>query len=483
MSWAFLQDFGPIGVLLLGAATCAALSRLPAGARHPSASRWVALGALLLAFAASIGFWRSSLGPTAPDIEHGSFLIDRFGLYFYVLALAGAGAALFCGADSEAQLDPNRGVYHLLLLMSTAGVLMVASSTDVVTMDSALALALLPLALAQGLRKTDLGSIRAAVRSLSAQAFALVAIASGSAILAGLAGSTGLLRIPVGLHSLDPLVVVGALLVLLGAALPLGLFPFLWWRSSQGQGLPAAPSLAATLLGWLAAAAALLRLLPGMLGAAPASWTMATAVLAAATLLLAPILALRQRRLLGAVLCLLPAQLALGLAGLLESSQAGVASVLYLLLCTVPLGAALLGWLAAAAAQGQGDGVADLRGLWGRSPLMAGGLGLLLCGLAGLPPMAGFFVRLLAASSALQAGMGWLAWAELLSAVLSALVVFRWLLRLLDPRVEGAELALPGLTARLGIVLCGGAVLSFGVLIGPLFAIASRAAFPPLVGP
>jgi NADH-quinone oxidoreductase subunit N len=311
----------------------------------------------------------------------------------------------------------------------------------------------------------------------------LVAFFSGAAIIAGLAGSTTLHAVPAGLRQADPLLVLGAILVILGAAAQLGLFPFLWWRGGQATRLPTLPFLAATLLGSLAGTAALLRLLPGALGAAPSTWTMGVAVLAGVTLIVAPWLAWRQRRLGRAVVYLLIAQLALVPATLPEISQQGTATVLYLLLCVIPLAAALLGLLGSITVQGEGTGISDLRGLWARSPVLAGGLALLLAGLAGLPPLAGFFVRLMTVDSALQAGLGWLAWLELLSAALSVLVVFRWLLTIFDARVDGPDLALPGRTAVIGIVLCSSAVLSFGMLVGPLFAIATRGALPPLIGP
>jgi hypothetical protein len=69
------------------------------------------------------------------------------------------------------------------------------------------------------------------------------------------------------------------------------------------------------------------------------------------------------------------------------------------------------------------------------------------------------------------------------SAVISVLVVFRWLLTIFDARVDGPAIALPQRTTVIGVILCTGAVLSFGLLLGPLFAIASRGALPPLIGP
>ncbi|MGA8208444.1 MAG: proton-conducting transporter membrane subunit [Candidatus Dormiibacterota bacterium] len=485
MNLAFLEDFAPVGILILGAAVCAALDLQGADShgRTLRRIRWVALLALLLAFAASIGFWKSSFGPTPPDIEHGGLVIDRFALFFYAATLIAAAAVVLCGSDGESELDPHRGVFYLLLLMSCAGVLLTASATDLVSMSAGLALTALPMALAQGLRKTDADSVRTAIRSLSVVGFSLVAFLAGTAILAGLAGTTTLRSIPAGLPQLDPLLVVAATLVVLGAAAQLGVFPFLWWRAGAGTKLPMLPFVAGTVLGFLAGTAVLLRLLVGGLGSDPETWTMTVAVLAAITLVVAPCLAWRQRRLGYTVVYLVIAQLALVLATLPEISRRGTAAILYLLLCVIPLAAALLGLIGSIAAQGEGDATTDLRGLWARSPFLAGALAVLLGGLAGIPPLAGFFARLLAVDSAVHAGMGWLAWLELLSAVIGALVVFRWLLTIFDARVDGPELVLPGRSAVIGICLCGGAVLSFGVLLGPLFGIASRAGLSPLIGP
>ncbi|MGH7643489.1 MAG: proton-conducting transporter membrane subunit [Candidatus Dormibacteria bacterium] len=485
MKLAFLQDFAPIGILLLGAAGCAALDlrAFDSRGRRGHATRWLTLATLILAFGASIGFWHSSFGSTPPDIEHGSLVIDRFALYFYAITLAAAGAVVLCGADAEAEMDPHRGVFHLLLLMSCAGVLFTASAGDLVELGSGLALTVLPMALAQGLHKTDAAAVRTAARALSVSGFTLAMFFLGAAILAGLAGTTSLHALPAGLRQVDPLLVLGAILLVLGALAQLGVFPYLWWRGGLSGRLPSLPFLAATLLGALAGTAALLRLLPGALGATPASWTLAVTVLAGVTLVVAPYVAWRQRRLGPAVIFLLVGQLALVPATLPEISQQGTAAILYLLLCVIPLAAGLLGLLGAITVQGERAGTAELRGLWARSPVLAGGLALLLASLAGLPPLAGFFARLLTVDAALHAGLGWLVWLELLSAVLSALVVFRWLLTIFDTRVDGPDLALPERAAMIGIVLCTGAVLSFGLLVGPLFAIALRGALPPLIGP
>ncbi len=485
MNLAFVQDFGPIAILGLGAAICSWLDLMVDSPilAHRHLSRWVALGALALAFLASVGFWKTSLGLAPPDIEHGSFLLDRFALFFYPVGLAAAGALILTGAEAEVELEPHIGVYHALLLVSSAGVLFTASAGDMVSLAVGLAMTSLPLSLALGLRKTDSGSMLLAVRSLVISGVLLATFVGGEAILGGLAQSTELRSLAQRPLPIDPLVALAALLMLVGAVGQLGVFPFGMWRAGEAVGAPLGPSIGRTVMVALAAIAALLRLLPGALGGVPGTWAVTVAVLAAATLILAPLAALRQRRLTAAISNLLVAQLALALIALPEVARPATASILYLLLCFVPLAAASLGLLSAITVPGPSDSRASLRGLWARSPILAGLLAGLLVALAGAPPVAGFFARVFTVESAFQAGLGWLVWLALLSAVLSGVVAFRWLLVLFDARVDGPEVGLPGRTAMVGIVLSGAAVFGFAIVLGPLMAIAARAALPPLFGP
>jgi NADH-quinone oxidoreductase subunit N len=482
---AFLQDFAPIGLLVLGAAVCSWLDLRQdrGGWGGGSPSRWVALGTLLLAFLASIGFWHSSFGPTPPDVEHGSFLIDRFALFFYAAGLAAAGAVIVCGADAEVEVAPHTGVYHALLLMATAGVLFTASAADLISLAVGLALTSLPLAIAQGLSKTNLTALRTATRSLTITGALLLMFLGGEAILAGVGGTTTLSAIVRQTLPVDPLLALASILLVLGAVGQMGVFPFGAWRATELVRAPLGAATARTALVALAALAALLRLLPGALGAIPQVWAVSVSVLAAITLLVAPILALRQRRLLAAIQHLLVAQLAFCLLDLLDLSRPATASLLFLLLTLVPLAAATLGLFGALRAAGEEDTRAALRGLWARTPGLAGMLALLLVAAAGLPPLAGFFARVFSVEAALRAGFGWLALLALVSAVAGVVVAYRWVMVIFDARVDGPELVLPGRVALVGVLLCGLSFLGFVVFLGPLVGIATRAALPPLFGP
>ncbi len=483
MNLAFLQDFGPLGVLLLGAVVCLGVEGGLYGSRGDRAtlSRWIAVAFTALAFLAAVGFWRSSLGPAPPDVEHGSFLVDRFALFFYAAAPAAAAAILLTGSDLEEQLDPHQPLYHALVLVSTSGVMLTASGADLLTLLVGLATVSLPLVLGSALRKVDPGTVRSATRSFVVCAALLATFAAGEAILAGLGHATQLSL----LEALPPSPLLGlaVLLVTVGVAGPLGAFPLTWWRAGAAKAAPLGPSLAGLALGALAAAAALLRLLPGALGAATPGWNVAVGVVAALTILIAPALAWRQRSLLAAVGYLFVGDAALVLVGLSWSSRPATAAVLYLALGLVPLATASLGLLGTVQLSGAGDGIAQLRGLASRSPLHAGLLALLLAAVAGLPPLTGFFARIMVVESSLQAGLGWLAVAVVLGAILSAAVAMRWTLALVDPQAEGQPLELPSRATLVGLGLSLAAIAGFTVTLGPLMGIAARAALAPLAGP
>lgn len=485
MNLAFLQDLAPIGILALGAASCVALDLRD---QHPGfwgrpLSRWVTLAALALAFLASVGFWRSSYGAAPPDIEHGSFLIDRFALFFYPAGIAAAGAVLLCGADSETELDPHVGVYHALLLVATGGVLFTASAADLVSLAVGLAMTSFPLSLALGLRKTDPGGTRTALRALSISAALLAVFIGGEAVLAGVTGATSLRSIAAQPLPVDAMLALSSLLILVGAAGQIGIFPMGAWKVDEVLSGPILPAVARTVLMALAATAALLRLLPGAMASAPGDWTVTISVLAGGTLVGAPLMALRARRLVAVVHYLLVAQVALTLVAMTAVSATAVAGILYLLLGFVPAGAAALGLLGAFRIAGERDDAPGIRGLWARSPVLSGLLVLLLAATAGVPPLVGFFSRLFSLEAATRGGFGWLVWVALVSGVLSSVAAFRWILLLFDSRVDGAELELPSRTVMIGVGLCAATFLGFVVALGPIMGIAARAALPPLFGP
>jgi len=120
------------------------------------------------------------------------------------------------------------------------------------------------------------------------------------------------------------------------------------------------------------------------------------------------------------------------------------------------------------------DAIRDLAGMSRYSPRLAIALAVALLSLAGLPPVAGFFGKLLVLQAAVSGGFAWLAVVGAVNIVLGALGYLR-VVRIIfvDPpvfEVTPARLG-RGIQTALGLATAG--TVFMGLLLGPLYAAAT----------
>jgi NADH-quinone oxidoreductase subunit N len=109
----------------------------------------------------------------------------------------------------------------------------------------------------------------------------------------------------------------------------------------------------------------------------------------------------------------------------------------------------------------------DYRGLYARRPLAALSLAFFLLCLAGLPPgVIGLFAKVAVFSSAVHAGLGWLAVIMALNVVVALVYYLRWTALLFTKSPEPAAVILP-LTAPLTAAIALSAVLGIALSGAP----------------
>lgn len=306
----------------------------------------------------------------------------------------------------------------------------------------------------------------------------------GIAYLFGATGTTNLDQVALALRNqggAGGIFVFGMVLVLAGLSFKLAAFPGQMWAPDVYQGAPA-PVTAFLAVGSKAAGFVLLvRLLyTGFLGAHHI-WGPLLLWLAAITLLYGNLGALYQhnlKRLLGYSSIAHAGYLLLGAAAF---NIIGVSALLFYLVqdaCTV-----MCAFLAIVAL-GRATGSEDLdacAGLHRRSPLLAAALVISMLSLAGLPPLSGFFGKLLLLLGLFEKVELWNSYmivAILASAgVVASFYYYFGVARAvyLDQGHSAEPIALTGAT-RLGLVLCIGAILFLGIYQRPLFDAAVNAA-------
>ena len=444
----------------------------PARRREIGAVTAVGLAGLLL-----LAVVHDARGP----LGDGAFVVDGLARFFkqvFILAtLLGVVGGL---ALPETPFQRRAPEYHLLLLASLLGMMLLASARELVLLFVAFELMSIPLYVLAGFVKREELAVEAALKFFLVGSLSTAVLAYGLSFLYGATGTTALPVIARALGGGEPLLVLGFLLVLAGVGFKIAAVPFHMW-------VPDTYEAASTpFVAWLSVApkaagfAVIFRVFVEGAGDRGVVWAPYAALLAGITIVAGNLMALPQTNLKRLLAYSGIAHIGYMLLGVAAVTPYGVAVVLFYLVAYVfsNMGAFLV---VEAVARTEGStGVTVLRGLAQRSPLLALAMLLFLLSLGGIPFVVGFWAKLYVFWAAVQAGPR-LYGLVLLGAVLTVVALFYYLLVARQMYIEAptttAPVAVPpALALVLGISAL--AVVLLGLFPGPLLDAALRAAAP-----
>jgi NADH-quinone oxidoreductase subunit N len=243
----------------------------------------------------------------------------------------------------------------------------------------------------------------------------------GIAFIFGSANTTNLYEIAAkqGELAKSPVFLVGLLLTVVGLGFKIAAFPFQMWAPDVYPGAPTTTTAFLATGSKAAGFALLLRIAFGAVPEITAHWSRLLLGLGIVTILYGSLCAIPQRsvkRLMGYSSIANAGYLLLGVgsAGLLGGSA--VLAYLGGYIFTVLTAFAVI---TVVAARTDSDDISSFAALGQRSPLLATGLTVAMAGLAGIPPMAGFFGKYQVFQAGLQANMLWLVLVGAVSSVIS----------------------------------------------------------------
>ncbi len=472
----------------------------------PLPKYWTAVVGLLGLFAAAVplltlGFCQdlSFCEDTGVRAMFGdSYEVDAFSLVLKGLFLGGAFVSLLL---SVGYLEADRyweGEFYFLMLASTLGALVMASSRDLITIFVGLELVTGPTFLMAGWRKGDARSNEAALK------FFIIGVLSSAVLLFGMGlvyGATqsitfeGIRAASAALSlSEQPLFTLGVVFTLLGFAFKVSAVPFHFWTPDTYEGAPTPVTAYLSVVSKAAGFVGLLVISYMAFAEARNVWGPTLWVLAAVSMTFGNLVALRQSnivRMLGyssiaqGGFILVPFGAAVSSSattGQLE--DAFFATVTYLLIYAFMNLGAFAVVIAVRNRLGSAE-LADWSGLFRYAPGLATLLGIFFFSLAGIPPLAGWFAKFVMFRAAFSFGGGW-AVALAVVAVINAVIAFAfyakvikstWFDRVpetLDAEMLGAQRVGPSLQLALGLTVVGVLVLGvFPDLVGDLGSIAS----------
>jgi len=401
-----------------------------------------------------------------------------FGLLFTGSTLLVLLAATGYGRQAG-QLPPE---FPALLLFACAGMMVMASAGELITVYLALELTGIALYTLAGLHR-DGRAAEAGMKFLLLGAFSSAVLLYGMAILYGLTGTTDLATVGRVLAHMDGGNAAAALtataLLVAGFGFKLASVPFQMWAPDVYEGAPTPVTAFLSVASKAAGFAVVLRVFHTALGsgALAQDWTLMFAALSAVSMTVGNLGALRQtnlKRMLGYSSVAQAGYLLLGLA---TAPQAGVNGVVFFLVSYAFTN--LTGFFAiiAIAERAGGDELPHFQGAFHRYPLLALVLTLSMLSLTGIPPTSGFFAKLFLFGAALQAGWAWLVLLGVVNSVVSAyyyLGVVKAAFLGPPPEAGVEHRESPGMALALLVAAAG--TLVIGLVPGPALTAASAAA-------
>jgi NADH-quinone oxidoreductase subunit N len=423
-----------------------------------------------------------------------TMVLDNFSIFFTFLFIGVAGAVVLASLDYVERLGPRQGEFFALLLLATAGMILLAGARDLITIFVSLELASVSQFILAGFLRDDKGS-EAALKYLLLGAMSSAVILYGMAYLYGISGTTHLVStdgspsiastIAAGDTGIRTALIASMVFMAAGFGFKMAIVPFQMWTPDVYQGAPV-PVAAFLSVGSKAAAfAVVMRIFFEGFGAhtfVGEDWKHLFAVLAAVTMTVGNVMALRQtniRRLLGYSSIAQAGNVLVGVAAVSAvttgDAQFGASGVVFFLATYAFTNLGAFFAIMAISNHTGSDEIADYAGMGRRAPIPAGVLLFCLLSLTGLPPTAGFIAKVYIFNAAVQVDLVWLVVIAVLNTAVSAFYYLGVARQMYLGTAEG-ESAVPSPPLMQGILLTAGAgVIAFGLYPIPLIDAAQRA--------
>ncbi|MGD9943993.1 MAG: NADH-quinone oxidoreductase subunit NuoN [Burkholderiaceae bacterium] len=449
----------------------------------PQEKRVSTAGLALLALIPPAAILIAQFGQPTQYAFSNMYVADSLAHLLKLCSIAALAVTLIYAEQYVRDRGMARGEFYALALLSLLGNMVMISANHLLIVYLGLELMSLSLYALAALRRDAPASSEAAIKYFVLGALASGFLLYGMSMIYGGAGSLDLTQIAARFADgqVNRMVFTfGVVFIVAGLAFKFGAVPFHMWVPDVYHGTPTAATLLIAGAPKLAAFAIAFRVLVEALIGVAADWQQMLTVLAVASLAVGNIVAIAQsnfKRMLAYSTISQVGFVLLGLlAGVVDGSAENAADAygasLFYVLTYVLTTLGTFGLIQLLARQGfEAENIDDLKGLNRRSPWMALVMMIMMLSLAGLPPLVGFYAKLMVLKAVIDAGQIWLAVVAVLFSLIGAFYYLRVVKAMyFDPVVDDAPLA-PPVGARATMAVNGGLVLLLGIVPGPLMAL------------
>jgi NADH-quinone oxidoreductase subunit N len=377
------------------------------------------------------------------------------------------------------------GEFYTLMIFAVVGIMFLVSAGNLVTVYLGLELLSLSSYALVALNRDAQLPAEAAIKYFVLGALASGMLLYGMSMVYGASGMGGTPTLDLAqLHNVmayttaPKLLLFGLIFMVVGIGFKLGVAPFHMWIPDVYHGAPTPVTTFIAAGSKLAAFGMAYRLLDTSMGDLTQYWQPMLAVLATASLAIGNLVAIVQTNLKRMLAYSTISHMGYLLLGLSAAGPEGYAAAMFYAICYALMGTAAFGVMLALTRAGfECEEIADLKGLNQKAPWMAFLMMLAMFSLAGVPPLFGFWAKVLVLEAAIHAGMLWLAIVGIVAAFVG-LYYYLYVIKAMyfDQPAEGSVLATKrDVPLRVVLSLNGLSLLVLGLYWGPLLGWCQRA--------
>ncbi len=344
----------------------------------------------------------------------GRYVVDDFSLVMKGLFLLAGYVIILLSSDYMRDGDYYEGEYWFLMMSSLLGMVMMASSRDLISIFISLEFLSIPAYMMAAWRKSDVKSNEAGVKYFLLGVFASAILLYGMSLLYGMANSTRLSDISAYLT--DEVTAIRALavvFVIFGFAFKVSAVPFHSWAPDAYQGAPtpvtAFLSVASKAAGFVALVVVVYLAFPGSSDVwQPVFW-----ILAALTMTVGNLLALKQTNIVRMLAYSSISQggfiiMPLAVAGMSQSAaDDALRAVVTYLIVYAATNLGVFAVVIAVSRKTRSGEISSYGGLFSYAPGLAALMTIFMASLAGIPPLGGWIGKFAAFQALISAGSTW----------------------------------------------------------------------------
>ena len=406
----------------------------------------------------------------------GSFVVDDFARFLKILALVGSAAAIAMSLDYAEKERQQRFEYSVLILLSTLGMLMLISASDLIALYLGLELMSLPLYVAAASYRDSLRATEAGLKYFVLGARSSGMLLYGASLVYGFTGTVSFAGIAQAAAQGGTGLIFGIVFLFAGFCFKVSAVPFHMWTPDVYEGAPTPVTAFFAAAPKVAGIAIFVRVAVVAFPSIATQWQQIVVFVSIASMVLGSFAAIGQRNIKRLMAYSSIGHMGFALIGLAAGTAEGVQGVLVYIAIYVTM---TLGVFAVILSMRRSTGMVEttdqLAGLARTHPTTAFFMAMLLFSMAGIPPLAGFFAKFYVFLAAIKAGLYILSVIGVVASVVGAYYYLAIIKAMYFDEPAEAFVEMP-YELRVVLLLCGLFNILFFVYPGPLVGLASAAA-------